>query len=559
VQNFEICENMKRSINNNYFLLSSFLLSLCFTIQVKAQVPDTIPPTAICVSNVVTIPMQANGFVVIHAKDFDRGSYDNVTKVDKLKFYFDGDPAKTNFQIRCIDLEAAGVVELPLNLQLWVEDEGGNKASCDLSIIIQDVLDVCQIQVSQTYIKGKVRVENGNKVSLTATLRGPNNFKSEINSADIFLSGFDFYFPHLTKQTGYQLCLDKQDEHLNGISTVDVVRIQRHILGIEYLNSHYKYMAADVNKTKTITSSDITEIRRLILGIKKTFTNVPSWIFVPKDLTFAPNFVPDIKPFIPSCDSIYIGNTSIDNKEYVAIKMGDVSLNAKSDALHGLQTRSQKNTLFYQTATIDKNTIRTDFKLKNGFEVAAFQFTLAFNPNELEFAGIENGNIRMDEEQYSLHDLHNGKIHFAWDRNQLDKSTQTNGALFSITWKRISLNSINPDLSLDPNGIEALCFDNDLNEFNLSLRSTSEDATDIRVFQDFNNQMVRIEGTSYSNSTLNYSIIDITGNTILQNSIQLTEGIFSEEIILNSLPTTGMYFLKVQHHQTMKTWKILKM
>jgi hypothetical protein len=550
---------MKRSINNNYFLLSSFLLSLCFTIQVKAQVPDTIPPTAICISNVVTIPMQASGFVVIHAKDFDRGSNDNVTPVNKLKFYFNNDTNKTNFQIRCIDLEAAGVVELPLNLQLWVEDEGGNKTHCDISIIIQDVLDICQIQVNQTYIKGKVRVENGNKVTLSATLRGPNNFKSEINSGDIFLSGFDFYFPHLAKQTGYHLCLDKQDEHLNGISTVDVVRIQRHILGIEYLNSHYKYMAADVNKTKTITSSDITEIRRLILGIKKTFTNVPSWIFVPKDLTFAPNFVPDIKPFIPSCDSIYIGDTSIDNKEYVAIKMGDVSLNAKSDALNGIQTRSQKNTLFYQTTIIDKNTIRTDFILKNKFDVAGFQFTLSFDPDELEFTGIENGNIRMDEEQYSLHDLHNGKIHFAWDRNQSEKTRPTDGALFSITWKRKSLNSINPYLSIGPNGIEALCFDDKLNEFNLSLLSTSENTTDLMVFQDFNNQIVRIEGTTNTNSSLNYSIIDITGNTILQNSIKLNQGLFSEDISLNSLPITGMYFLKTQHHQTMKTWKILKL
>ena len=69
----------------------------------------------------------------------------------------------------------------------------------------------------------------------------------------------------------------KKDNPIDGVSTLDVLKIQRHILGLESLNSPYKLIAADVDNSGTISGGDLVEIRRLILGTQNAFTHVDSW------------------------------------------------------------------------------------------------------------------------------------------------------------------------------------------------------------------------------------------------------------------------------------------
>ena len=71
------------------------------------------------------------------------------------------------------------------------------------------------------------------------------------------------------------------------MTTADIVKIQKHILGQEDLNSPYKLIAADVNRSQSITAADISEIRKLILGTTERFKSVPSWVFVPTEHVFA--------------------------------------------------------------------------------------------------------------------------------------------------------------------------------------------------------------------------------------------------------------------------------
>ncbi len=59
----------------------------------------------------------------------------------------------------------------------------------------------------------------------------------------------------------------KDDNPLNGVTTYDLVLISKHILAVETLDSPYKLIAADVNGSKSITTFDIVELRKLILGI----------------------------------------------------------------------------------------------------------------------------------------------------------------------------------------------------------------------------------------------------------------------------------------------------
>ncbi len=76
------------------------------------------------------------------------------------------------------------------------------------------------------------------------------------------------------------------DDWLYGLTTFDLLTISRHILGLEPLANGYKMLAADANKSNTITTFDIVEFRKLILGI---YDKLPEyerpWRFVPEWVT----------------------------------------------------------------------------------------------------------------------------------------------------------------------------------------------------------------------------------------------------------------------------------
>jgi hypothetical protein len=92
-------------------------------------------------------------------------------------------------------------------------------------------------------------------------------------------------FPNAVPFLGdYTVTPTKDNDPLNGVSTFDLVLINKHILGLEPLNTPYKMIAADANNSRSITTFDIVELRKLILGIYTELPNNTSWRFVDKAL-----------------------------------------------------------------------------------------------------------------------------------------------------------------------------------------------------------------------------------------------------------------------------------
>ncbi len=518
----------------------------------KLVVADTIPPAAICANGIISFTMPTKGYVIVKAKDLDRSSYDNTTLSENLKFYFDGNPLQDSIKVHCYDFVAAGsLYDLLLKKYLYVEDEAGNKDSCQTTLLFQDILDVCNLHPSHYSIRGSVRSENGEYIRFKSILKGPNNYISEQETLEAIL------YSTLRYKGGYELCLSKNESFLNGVTTADIVKIKRHILEIEFLISPYKLLAADVNRSNTLTGADASEIRRLVLGIVPEFQKVPSWIFVPKEFVFSGNPLDDLNKFIPSCDSIEIKDKSIEDKNYVAIKMGDVTLNARGDYTGKPHSRKNKSTLTYQTTHQDNNFI-TDFYSTKNTDIQGLQFSLAYDMNLFEFAGIIDGDIHIDAEQMSLRQIDKGKIHIAWDKNPLDKSDHSSGKLFSILWKKKSNHSAYPILGIDPDGIKALLVDQDLNEISLSLQAKpSDNTTQLEIYQNNLQHNIQIQGNLPNETKATYSVMDLTGRVLFTKTIQFDHGILNEIISLDVIPKNSLYFFRIESAHISKTWKIL--
>jgi len=80
-------------------------------------------------------------------------------------------------------------------------------------------------------------------------------------------------------------CTVEEDETWQagaGLTTLDIIAVQRHILGLEILPKPFGWIAADVNNSGSITTLDIVLIRQVILGMNASFGLVPVYRILPR-------------------------------------------------------------------------------------------------------------------------------------------------------------------------------------------------------------------------------------------------------------------------------------
>lgn len=107
-----------------------------------------------------------------------------------------------------------------------------------------------------------------------------------------------------------------------GVSTRDIIALQKHILGIKPIQNPYQLLAADVDNSGSITALDLVLMRRLILGLDTRFKAVPSWRFVEAGYVFKNPGSPWKEAY---ATSVRLSNLAGRAKvRFVGVKMGDV-------------------------------------------------------------------------------------------------------------------------------------------------------------------------------------------------------------------------------------------
>jgi SdrD B-like domain len=133
----------------------------------------------------------------------------------------------------------------------------------------------------------------------------------------------EYLFQDLTAGGDYTLNLRK-DETFN-VSTFDLVLLNKAILGLPTTASVFQQIAADVDLSGVINTTDITLLRSVILDISKP--DVKVWRFATKDFEFPSPKKPLGKGAINSLSisNLMENNTVID---FVPVKLGDIELKA---------------------------------------------------------------------------------------------------------------------------------------------------------------------------------------------------------------------------------------
>ncbi|MBP8725908.1 MAG: T9SS type A sorting domain-containing protein, partial [Saprospiraceae bacterium] len=510
-------------------------------------IKDCKAPTPYCLTGVITVPMPTSKCVTIWAKDLDRGSFDNCTDQDDLLFYFDGDPSKTGITICCDDFVAAGANdELVVDVQMWVEDEEGNTDYCKTVVIVQDNQDVCPNTGSAGRITGDLRTENNDETELSnVQIASVAMSRDYVTKAD-----GKFLFGDLAPNS-YAVSISRNDDYLNGVTTADIVKIQRHILGIEPLNSAYKLIAADVNNSSNITASDITEVRKLVLGVTNSFSKVPSWTFIPKSYVF-PN--PQL-PWNGTPRSTTVAITSEEKHivDFVAVKMGDVNTSARGHQFAGTSSRNNGslNLEIEQGQTVAGELYRVEFKSSNFNEIAGYQFTLRFDRQALSFEGIESGELKMDDSNFGTNRIGEGILTTSWNNN-VAQSVNANSTLFSLVFRASANGSIDKMLAITSDVTAAEAYDAGLNAKDVDLGVRTERGVQesgvFELYQNTPNPFAKETVISYrlpEAGAVKLSIYDVTGKVLRVYDAQGVKGLNTIKVQRTDFNAGGVLYYQL--------------
>lgn len=129
-----------------------------------------------------------------------------------------------------------------------------------------------------------------------------------------------FIFEGLPSGYDYTLQFDKAGAPLNGLSTLDMVLMSRHLIGVAPLDSELKVRAADIDGNGQISISDVLYLRQLVLAIIVELPHQRNWLFVAEDDT-APNTV-------QSTSFTYTVTGATMEKNFTIQKVGDLNSTA---------------------------------------------------------------------------------------------------------------------------------------------------------------------------------------------------------------------------------------
>lgn len=553
------------------------------------RVVDKKKPTPYCLSELTTVIMPNSGQVEIWAKDFDKGSSDNCpTTGCGLRFTFNGfRPPVTNSEV-LFDVNGTVVGNWPTNntallngyasgqYQRWlpstcssaklytcdhlgtndenmsVWDAGNNTDYCTVTLYVQANGTSCAGSrlIGNTQTESLQAVEN---VEVTLT----NAINNEIQVVNTDVRG-QFTFEGLTPNTEYTVAPQLDKNHLNGVSTLDLVIIQRHILGLSSLDSPYKYIAADANNDKKVSASDIVELRKLILGEYSKFPKNKSWRFVDKKFNVAqPTDIYQAKELL-TVQNIDLNATNLD---FVAIKVGDVngsvSLNSTQQST---DNRSQQalNLFSNHQEIIKSNKVRMDVYAENFHKIAGMQGTISYNANMMEYAGVVSGALQINSEN-TRHQ--NGHIAFSWHNLDLT-SVASNEVLFTILFEALDNGDLSSNVRITSDKVLTEAYNEDTESMPIRLEYRSILQPNFALLQNNPNPFstaTTIGFTLAEDGDTKLTFYDITGKVLKVIDQQLKAGHHEVLIDANDLPAQGVILYELESNGHKDTKKMLKL
>jgi len=339
-------------------------------------IKDGKQPTPVCYHGLSSVVMPASGEITLAASVFDANSFDNCTEKNKLTFAYSDDAADSLKTFTCDNLDTTFV-------EIYVFDEEGNSDFCSTYIVIGDNYFKCSDSL-MTITAGMVTDIHGDPVQ-NVNIHFDSEDMPGVYDAKSWFNGYyelDWYGVHPGSK-GW-ISGSKRDDYLNGVTTLDLLLIQQHILGKESFRTNTQFLAADINGDGQITLADILEAQQLILGNIDAFHNNDSWLVFPaEEKVFRSGTGAELSEAI----EIDLSRNQITLQNFEAIKVGDINFSAIGSPPVTSERHYSKKELFYQMEEAN-GSVRLELSFEEGTFARSLQFTLELGVSPEDISAV---------------------------------------------------------------------------------------------------------------------------------------------------------------------------
>jgi len=518
---------------------------------------DGLAPVPYCSGGLVTEISSSHRFAIINAETLDLGSYDNCSDQSNLKIrlwhpVLNIPRPETPAEVMALPevLKLGCLFIGTQEVSLYVMDEAGNFDYCVTSVIVQNNMQSC----SRRTIAGELMDQAGQAIEDVEVIVESTDANLSIQSNGN--GGFEFTMPD---GADYTIHPYKNNDPLNGVSTYDLVLISRHILGLNKFDTPYKYIAADINQSGTVTAFDLVQLRQLILSIIPTFPNNTSWRFV--DMSHEFETMDAAMELAHQHEETTIRNLSSDrlDMDFLGVKIGDLNGSAVSNrsAASNGRTKQDYFTLTTDNQLLEKGKIYTVPFYGQGFEqINGYQFALKFP--YLKLIHIEGGVAKTEHFGRTLENR--GILTTSWHSSLLSHEITSTTPLFILTFQANKAGSLNELLNItsDHTPAEAYSFSGDF--LNVSLAFSEPSPIPFEVYQNtpnpFNHQ-TSITFDLPAKGNVVFQLVNSQGQIVRKRAAEYQRGLNELSLDTKQLPD-GTYYYQLSTPFGVVTKKMVK-
>jgi hypothetical protein len=515
-------------------------------------------PTPVCINGLSADLMGVDadgdgepdgGMVVIWASDFDASSYHACGLPVTVSFSEDPNDISRTFDCSHVGGQTS--------VRVYAHDSNGRFDYCETYIIIQDNFNVCGGNTGGAtgVISGEVITESSRDVAeVEVSLMNTGMLPVVTTSAGTYS------FPAMPLGGTYEISPKRDGDDKNGVSTLDLVRIQRHLLGIESFTSPYDMIAADANNSESVSAIDLIELRKLILGIYDELPSNTSWRFIDKSYQFADPFNPWMEEF-PETYTLNGLNTDMHDVDFVAIKVGDLNNTVVANAAQVI-TRNAPGVLEFamESQGVQAGEVITVPVYADAFDgIKGFQFTMNFDAQKLEVLDIAGAALQISDEFVGMNRLEDGVFTMSWF--DLDgQSIASDRALFEIRFRAAQNGSLDRMLSISSDVTDAEAYNRSEEVLDLALVFRGDAVADFELFQNRPNPFNQTTTIAFSlpeASPATLTVFDVTGKALRTIEVDGVKGYNEVQISQAQLGATGILYYQLTSEGYMATRKMV--
>ncbi len=509
-------------------------------------------PTPVCIQDVSTALM-SDGTVTLWAEDFDLGSFDNCSEV-RFGFLPEGaDDYQSTLTLTCGDLLYGPDT---LEFELYVFDDYDNIDYCIVSVRLVDTDELCEEEEQPEEIGiGGIAISRMKELMPNVKINTNQSGKFDITDAE-----GRYAFSDLDPDLSATITATKADEVTNGLSVMDILLIQQHILGRSEITDAYEYLAADFNEDQRVTSQDIIQLRRVILGMDTQLPAGREWLFLPTDVAME---LPEVYPLIESYSLVPAEVGSQIALDFIGVRIGDLDGNATVDpnksAEYEYEGRAQLETDITQIELLD-GYLRMPIFSSTNLAVHGAQLSIQLpHTNEVK---LVSGEWKIAEQDYSL-DKSQQLLRFIYTEQEVSEVSKEKPLFYIQMAQRgddwldqissivltqgempsqwvaadMTLLKVNQNIKLRDSG-ELVLYQNEPNPF--------QEETTIRFYMP-------------QAGKANLTLFDVNGRTLYDQTAEYSAGIQSVRLLADEIGQRGVIYYRLTAHDDVITKKLISM